>query len=443
MTATSLNSTIRLKWGVFRLLEKLNDMRSGAPETQLAIDTAGATAALWVFVSTIGELNAIDPLLKAILQRNGHLQLVLLTDRPHYRDIYLSRYPQAVVAIINGHSSEAERLARRYPPELLIVAEIPCWPGDAPCRFPFAFVYEAKRHGATAAVVNGWLYHYPPSCRMDSIERKLFQRDYLALFDAIAVQTNEVHQFLIDAGAPPQRLAITGNIKFDAMPSADWSPDGARSPVMLSSLIASGRKSVVCGCVTDLSEQEMILDAYCKLREKHPEVLLILAPRHPEYIERMQELRALLVAKGIPALFRSTQPDAPLPIDTAALVLDTIGELRDFYAAATVAHVGKDHNVLEPLGFSKPVTVGPGWEATYPSFPVYRLLLAEECLLEVSCSGQLAQVWVGMLENSLQYQAMCQRIGCVISQAKGAVTRHLQLIEPLFKASIPEDGQCG
>ena len=76
------------------------------------------TSALWVFVSTVGELNAIDPLLKALVAHNEHLQLVLLTDRPHYRDIYLSRYPQAFVAIINGHSNEAARLAERYPPEL-------------------------------------------------------------------------------------------------------------------------------------------------------------------------------------------------------------------------------------------------------------------------------------------------------------------------------------
>lgn len=431
-STTTLQLATRLKWGLFRLLETLNDLRAGPPASQLSLPAGQPTPALWVFVSTIGELNAIDPLLKAIVARNAHLQLVLLTDRPHYRDIYLSRYPQAAVAIINGQSSEAARLAERYPPDLMVVAEIPCWPGDAPCRFPFAFLYEGKRRGARAAVVNGWLYHYPPSCRMDAIERRLFLRDYLAIFDSIAVQTDEVRGYLVAAGAPAERLAVTGNIKFDALPAADWSPDTARSRVMLSSLIGSGRKNIVCGCVTDLAEQQMILDAFGILRQRHPEVLLILAPRHPEYAERMQELRDLLAAKGIPALFRSTQPDTPVPNGIAALVLDTIGELRDFYAAATVSHVGKDHNVLEPLGFNKPVTVGTGWEATYPSYPVYRLLLDAECLLEVNDAGQLAQIWRGMLDNRQQYQAIRQRIGEVIGQARGAVDRHLELIEPLF-----------
>lgn len=442
-SATTIPLATHLKWRLFRLLETLNDLRSVGGESQFTLPSGEPSPALWVFVSTIGELNAIDPLLKSIVASNPQLQLVLLTDRPHYRDVYLSRYPQAFVAIINGHSSEAARLAERYPPELLVVAEIPCWPGDAPCRFPFAFLYEAKRHGARAAVVNGWLYHYPPSCRMDAIERRLFQRDYLAIFDTIAVQTEEVRRFMVQAGASEERLAVTGNIKFDAMPPADWSPEHARSPVMLSSLIASERTSIVCGCVTDAAEQEMILDAFCKLRHQHPEVLLILAPRHPEYVERMQALRELLAAKGMPALFRSTQADTSVPDEIALLVLDTIGELRDFYAAATVSHVGRDHNVLEPLGFNKPVTVSPGWEETYPSYPVYRLLLDAECLLEVSDAGKLAQTWLDMLDNRQHYQAMRQRIGEVIVRARGAVARHLALIEPLFKTSAMKDGQRG
>jgi 3-deoxy-D-manno-octulosonic-acid transferase len=65
------------------------------------------------------------------------------------------------------------------------------------------------------------------------------------------------------------------------------------------------------------------------------------------------------------------------------LILDTIGELRDFYAASTVCYVGVNHNILEPLAFGKPVTVSPGWEATFPSYPVYELLRGTEGVLRV------------------------------------------------------------
>ena len=210
--------------------------------------------------------------------------------------------------------------------------------------------------------------------------------------------------FMVEAGAPAERLAVTGNIKFDALPSADWSPERARSPVMLSSLIASGRTSIVCGCVTDLAEQEMILDAFSKLRESHPEVLLVLAPRHPEYAELMQELRDLLAAKSIPALFRSAQPDTPVPNEIAALVLDTMGELRDFYAAATVSHVGKDHNVLEPLGFNKPVTSAPAGRRRIPHIPFIVYCLMLNACWKSTMPGNW-QRWLGMFDNRQRYQA--------------------------------------
>lgn len=432
----------QLKWQGFQWLERLNDLRRGPPESLLDIPSGAPEAALWVFVSTIGELNAIDPLLKAMVARQPHLKLVLLTDRPHYRDSYLARYPEAAVAIINGHSGEARRLAERYPPALLAVAEIPCWPGDAPCRFAFAFLIEARRRGARTALVNGWLYRYPPSCRMDALERRWFQRDYLAAFDVIAAQTADVRDGLLAAGAPAGRLTVTGNIKFDALPPADWSPAAARSPVMLGALLAVGRTAIVAGCVTDFDEQAMILDAFAAVRTRHPEALLILAPRHPEVAERMAALRGFLEERGLPALFRSAVPDAPVAPGVACLVLDTIGELRDFYAAATVSHVGVDHNVLEPLGFAKPVTVRPGWETTYPSYPVYRMLFDAACLLEANDAGELAEHWQDLLDDRQGYADMRQRIGVTIDEAKGAVARHMDLLEPLFDP-LPQAGEAG
>lgn len=437
--ATKLNLRTKLKWRLFSLLEKLNYLRAKRLGSQLQLPPGQPVAALWVFVSTIGELNAVDPFLKRLLACHEHLQLVLLSDRPHYRDSYLGRHPKASVVIINGQSAEAEELAERYPPDLLVVAEIPCWPGDAPCRFPFAFLYRAKSCGARIAVVNGWLYHYPPSCRMDAIERRLFQRDYLAICDVIAVQTEDVRRSLVQAGARADRIGVAGNIKFDALPLGDWSPEKARSRTMLSSLIASSRICIVCGCVTDLAEQSMVLEAFGELRARYPEALLILAPRHPEHVEQMENLRDLLATMQIPSMFRASHPDMPVPDQIAVLVLDTIGELRDFYAVATISHVGKDHNVLEPLGFSKPVTIRAGWDETYPSYPVYRRMLDAKCLMEIDDGKQLAQAWLEMLDNLAHYQAMRQRISDAIAQARGAVARHMELLEPLFHSASSID----
>lgn len=437
MPANTSPSTIRpltrVKWGLFRLLERLSDLRGNSAAGHLELNRpSGPLQSLWVFVSTIGELNAIDPLLREIVARLPQLKLVLITDHPHYRDSYLARYPAADVCVSLGHGNDAATLAKHFPPQLLVVAEIPCWPSDAPCRFSFAFLLEAKHAGAVTVLVNGWLYHYTPPSRMDAIERRLFQGDYLRAFDAIGAQTEEMRQHLLAAGAEANRVVVTGNIKFDAMQQPDWSPAKARSPTMLGALIESGRPVIIAGCVTNFVEQEMVLDAFVTVRTRHPDALLVLAPRHPEVRERMQTLRDYLEQRGLPAVFRSSLADAPISAQTTCLTLDTMGELRDFYAAATVAHVGVDHNVLEPLGLGKLVSVLPGWDTTYPSYPVYRTLMDNKALLEAEKANQLSALWLQLIELPVQYGERMIATDNTLASLRGAVTRHLEQLSPLL-----------
>lgn len=428
---TKISIRTRIKWQMFRLLERLSDLRGNNAAGHLQIGQPGVPMpALWIFVSTIGELNAIKPFLQQLSSRLSHLKLVLITDHPHYRDSYLARYPNAEVCVTRGHTADAATLAAGYPPKMLIVAEIPCWPSDAPCRFSFAFVLEAKCRGATAFLVNGWLYHYTPPCRMDAIERKMFQADYLRAFDAIGVQTAEVREAVIAAGATPEQVSVAGNIKFDAMQRADWTPAQARSPNMLSALITAGRPIIVAGCVTDRIEQTLVLDAFITVRNQHSNALLVLAPRHPEVAEVMRTIWQELGQRRLSAVFRSTISDVPISEGINCLVLDTIGELSDFYAAATVAHVGVDHNVLEPLSFEKPVTVKPGWETTYPSYPVYRMLMHTNCLLEEGDSGKLGTIWHELISDVKSYRNRIELISAAVNANSGASNRHLDLIDP-------------
>lgn len=430
-TQTRISLLTQFKWGIFRCLERLSDLRGNSAAGHLEItEPERPLQSLWVFASTIGELNAIDPLLREVIAHAPQLKLVLITDHPHYRDSYLARYPAAEVCVTRGHSADAATLAAHYPPQLLIVAEIPCWPSDAPCRFSFAFLLEAKRLGAVATLVNGWLYHYASPSRMDTIERRLFQRAYVRSFDAIGVQTDETRRHLLSAGAEESRVVVAGNVKFDAVNRMDWSPLNARSPVMLSALVESARPVIVAGCVTEFAEQEMVLTAFVAVRERHPDALLILAPRHPEVSERMQTLRSSLAQRELQAVFRSTLPDMQIATETACVVLDTMGELRDFYAAASIAHVGVDHNVLEPLAFGKPVTVVPGWDTTYPSYPVYRLLMDSQTLIEVAAAKQLSASWLDLIDNAAHYRERTSQIDTTLAGARGAVARHMNILLP-------------
>ncbi len=414
----------------FRALEWVAAVRQRVrgQAAQPAAHSASATPrSLWVFVSTIGELNAIEPFLKRLLDALNQPPLTLITDRSNYRDAYLTKYPHAHVAQLLGSTCEARQLARQNPPLLLLVAEIPCQLHDAPCRFSFATLREARRADAPTVLVNGWLYGYTPPSRMDQIESALFAADYVRGFDLMMVQTEDVRQRLLAAGAAPGQLAVTGNIKFDSMEPAFAAP---RDASLRGALAARGRGPiVVAGSVTDTTDQACILDAFVAVLQQFPEALLVLAPRHPENLEMMSALQRLLQDRGLDFRHRS-QHSAADAAATQVLVLDTMGELRGCYAECSLAFVGKDHSVLEPLAFSKPVFVGPGWVNTYPSYPVYRQLLDAGVLLAVASLADLGAGWTLLLTATSETAASRhQRADAVLAAARGATDRSLAALQ--------------
>jgi 3-deoxy-D-manno-octulosonic-acid transferase len=377
---------------------------------------------LWLFVSTIGELNAIDPFLGPLLEALGQPPLTLISDRTTYDEAYRARYPKAAVERLDGSTAAANALARRRPPLLLLVAEIPCRLHDAPCRFSYSTVHAARRAGAPALLVNGWLYGYPPPSRIDVLENRWFAIDYLRAFDLMLVQTEAVRGALCAAGAEPARVAVTGNIKFDAMNPAQLPPSALADTLRA----RAGGPVIVAGSVTETVHQQALVHAFQQVLQQHPGALLVLAPRHPENAPRMAALAECLRASGLDWRLRSAHGDAAAAAGGAVLVLDTMGELRGCYAAATLAFVGNDHNVLEPLAYGKPVFVSAPWEETYPSYPVYRQLLDAGVLHAVDALEGLGSAWCAMLAGSAGDRAADgERLAQVLAEKRGAVARNL------------------
>jgi 3-deoxy-D-manno-octulosonic-acid transferase len=155
---------------------------------------------------------------------------------------------------------------------------------------------------------------------------------------------------IVELGAPPDRVAVTGNLKHDRPAEAPAIPVGEGGPVWIAGS-------------TRPNEEEICLDAFEQARRRVPALRLVLAPRH---LDRVGEVIELLRARGLPAVRRSalgmagwTAADAPI------LVLDTLGELAGLYAVAAVAFVGGTlaphggHNLVEPARAGVPVLFGP------------------------------------------------------------------------------------
>lgn len=426
--------SIRSRVSLLRLLHFASGAR-GLPVDRLQIEgtPAGTLRCIWIYAATIGELNAVEPLLRVILLRLPGLQPVFITNHPQYIDNIKSRFPTSCVCLTKGHYDDARQLAQRLPPALLLIAEIPSRLSDAPCRFPPYFVVEAASVGAPSAVINGWLYGEHPASRVDHLERALLDRHYLNAFDAICVQTSRIRDTLIACGAAPERVHVAGNLKFDGMNRQDWKVEHARSPRLLANLLESDRPTVVAGCVTNLEEQDLVLDAFRLLLSTHPNAILVLAPRHPEVNARMEALTQKIVKRSVSFVLRTTLDAESVASNHGCLVLNSIGDLADFYAAAAAAHVGINHNVLEPLAFGKEVTVAPGWNSLYPSYPVYDLLRTAGVLNEEATPQGLARHWTQMIQRSrTASHTMPEARARALRNLQGAVQQHLHHLQPIL-----------
>ncbi len=422
-----LNKTYEAcKWFVFVGLNKLADRHNrGQPALELRLSYPDQYAAkdplIWVFCSTIGEVNACKPFLLEV-QKQG--RLVLITDRRCYEASYRRNFPNAVIAELSGRIDDGQTLLKALPPAKFIVCEIPASPVDAPCRLSYSVLRAARQAGAQCYLVNGWLYHYTPSCRMDQIEDRFFAGHYLNSFSFLTVQTETVRQHLLERGVDSARISVGGNMKFDSMADQSSQILDSRSVGVINELKAGGRRMVVAGCLTDTWEYELVANAFHQALKQDPALFLVMAPRHPEYPEQKVAISRILGALDLKYCYKSALAEGEGVAESAVLVLDTFGELKSFYGTASLCYVGLNHNVLEPLSFGKPVVVSPGWEETFPSYPVYQLTQELDLLEEAPSPEQLT---TAMLREEAD-EAARTLIMAQLNRLSGAVDHSLEKV---------------
>ena len=421
---SSISSTI--KWKAFSMLNRLADVRSQTsaepgiyPPTNYS-DSAGDL--IWVFCSTIGELNACLPFIKSLELRG---QLVLITDRHCYRESYQKHFGNAYVVELTGRTTDGSYLTAQLPPSLFFVCEIPAMPCDAPCRLSYGLLHQAKSVGARVHLVNAWLYDYAPACRMDSLEVRLFRKEYLDSFDSIGVQNENIRSRLIQAGAREERISITGNMKFDSLWDENIRITDETSRPILSYLENSNSPIVVAGCLADIDECYILIDAIRAIRISHPDIRIIIAPRHPENQCFMQSLTEKLEQSGLVYKMKSKLSTADLA-GNDLLLLDTFGELKSFYSIATICYVGCNHNVLEPLAFGKPTIVSGEWNPLYPSYPVYQLTRDKKLIMHVDKSEGISRKIIEYTTKNASEEGRSKQIFAQLKSLSGAVERTLK-----------------
>jgi 3-deoxy-D-manno-octulosonic-acid transferase len=382
--------------------------RLGPDERTLA---SGGTA-LWLHAASVGELVAARPLLRRLRERFPERLAVVSTLTRTGLEL-ARRAPEAHLALLLPLDAPGtvRRLLDHFTLEAFLFTETELWP---------TLLATLDQRGVPTFMVSGRV-----GARTASYARVLrpLYRRVLALVDC-CMQTEEDAARIVALGADPRRVQVAGNLKFDAA-AADPPPDVLRLGAAL-----GGRPAIIAGS-THEGEDETMLEAYRRVSTGR-EVILVLAPRHPERLPAVEEA---VRAAGFPlvrysALASLSEVDAPLAAPSVVL-LDVVGPLAQCYGLGAVAFVGGSlvpaggHNVLEPARAGRPVLVGPH---TASAGEVVDRLIAGGGGLRVSNVESLAWALAGLLDEPERMADMGRRARAVVETGQGAVERHLKII---------------
>ena len=363
---------------------------------------------VWVHAASVGEVRSAEALVGALKARAPERKILLSTFTASGNR--LARQIPGADAVIFFPVDLfwlARRVLTKFDPALLVIIETEIWPN---------LLRQAYRRGVPTLLLSGRL-SAKASARY-TLCRSFFARA-LSCFSALGMQSAEDAARIVSLGADEKKVSVVGSLKA-ARPNAESSPQCLWGS-------AHGKPLLVAGS-THRGEEESLLEALALVRENFPNLSLVIAPRHPE---RFADVERLLANSNF-AFQRRSQATPAEWFDKDILLLDSVGELVDFFAAADVAFVGGSlvavggHNVLEPARFGKPILFGPHMENFQN---LASDMLRQGAALEVNGVNELASSLNDVMADPNRRGTMGRRALEVAEAHQGAFGLNLRLAE--------------
>ena len=303
---------------------------------------------IWFHAVSVGEAEALFPLVRQIQQQHPDAKLLITTTTPTGSARVKAVMQESVAHVYLPYDipDAVNRFIRCFKPRLAVIMETEIWPNlflacgknDIPLYIINARLSEKSSRG----------YQKIPA----------LVRPALAQVNLIATQTPEDANRFIATGANAEKVKTLGNIKFDVEIAQATLEQGWQIKTDLFDgrfvwLIASTHKD----------EEALFLDIYKEIKQKIPELLLVLVPRHPE---RFADVKKQCLQRQLAVAMRTAEDR--ITTETDVYLADTMGELKMLYAASDVAFIGGSmvpsggHNILEAAAVGVPVMFGPYME---------------------------------------------------------------------------------
>lgn len=372
---------------------------------------------------SVGEVHAAVPLVRSLLREKPDCRVVLTTSTPTGSARARALFPREVSHLYLPYDlpGPLRRFLRFTRPDLLVMMETELWPN---------LLYYCARERVKVLLANARLSEKSRRgyARLGSLVREM-----LGAVDAVAAQSRADGERLVALGLAPEKLQVSGSVKYDQEVPNELLEAGRR----LKSQLAAGRPVLIAASTRE-GEDARVLGAYRRMLAECPSLLLILVPRHPERFDSAFREAAAL---DLHTRRRSAWPDSgaePPPgwDDLQVLVGDSMGEMMLYYGAADLAFVGGSlvdtgcQNILEPAALGLPVLTGP---SLYNFQAIADEMRDAGALRVVENEENLARAVLDLLQDDARRAAMGEAALRVVTGNRGATDRILAQIEALLE----------
>ncbi len=379
---------------------------------------------VWIHAVSLGEINATRTLVAELQQRAPDTIVALSSTTRTGLDRARQLYPQLITFRYPlDFSFAVNAVLDRIRPSVIVLMELEVWPN---------LLHLAQARGIPVIIANGRVTEERTMRRFRHPLLRWVGRRMFRQLRWVAAQDNTYAARFVELGVPSERVAVIGSIKYDAADTSDRI--GGQDELAAAMGLDSAKPLLVCGS-TGPGEEELLLTAYTRLLEHFPTLQVALIPRKPE---RFDEVAQLIVQHGYACLRRSTgAPLLPAGVNEPRPVAlgDTMGELRKFYALATIVFVGRSlvpmggSDVMEVAGLAKPILVGPH---TDNFAEAVSLLLAEGACRPVNSVDTLVAAVSDLLRHDERRQKMGAAGRAAIISRRGATAATVERVLELM-----------
>lgn len=378
---------------------------------------------VWVHAVSVGELYVALELMKAWRQREPDVRFALTTTTSTAYKIASEKLGREDVPLYFpvDFPPVLDRVFSVINPRMLVLVEVELWPN---------VIRMARARGLPVFLVNARM---SDRSYLNYLRARFLTRRLLPEFSLIAAQSGEDVRRFVNLGADPARVLNAGSAKYDvALATPSGEAEKARAVMRAAGI--TEQHLVLLGGSTWPGEEEAMVDLYRGLKTKYRNIVLLLAPRH---VERAQDVVSILKPRVAKLTLRSSLTPASAPAESPPdiLLLDTTGELKNFYACADVIFIGKSlaahggQNIIEPALYGKPVLVGPNMENFLAIMEDFR---AAGAILQVKDLQALRRAVDDLLGDPQRRAAMGTAARRVVEEKSGtlaAILDHLAIAD--------------